>query len=127
MYHVLSGKEIYRNAPKRVIIHLVSESCVENVCYCDVKVADADTGEIFCEINGMKFDVFESEGIRTEAHIWGMKWVHVPLKGESIEEAEREDDDDDDDDVSEEQFANCIPSEIDIVDRRILVFLTMMG
>ncbi|XP_072047582.1 mycocerosic acid synthase-like [Amphiura filiformis] len=108
-----------RNAPRNVIVHLISTGGNGDDRSCDVKVADAETGELFCVIDGMKFEVFESEGISMDPHIWKTDWVHVPLKGESVDDVETSASDEPDD---EDNHSVCIESDIDILDRKFLVF-----
>ena len=119
---------LYRPPPRHIIVHLVTIGTGSNG-YCDVKVADAETGEMFCELDGMVFDVFESEGVDTDPHVWQTNWVHVPLQGVTLESVDKCIEADEEyvvdgnsivDEEEEEEDTDMI--EVDILDRSILVF-----
>ncbi|XP_072032280.1 mycocerosic acid synthase-like polyketide synthase [Amphiura filiformis] len=72
---------LYRNVPKKIIVHLASFQedgyNDEDASFCNIGVADADTNEIIVDVQYLQYQKFEAD-IELGPRVWSTHWVDVP-------------------------------------------------
>ena len=76
---------LYRNAPRRIVVHLSSSQDDDEVSYCDITVADAESNEVVAKIDRLQFQRFESDS-EIGPHIWSTNWLSIPGTGQKVEQ-----------------------------------------
>ncbi|XP_072018138.1 mycocerosic acid synthase-like [Amphiura filiformis] len=82
----LTAFTLYKNAPKKIIVHLVSfpndgantKNSKEDAPYCNITIADADTKEVVARVEQLKFQKFEAD-TEIEPLVWSTNWATVPV------------------------------------------------